>query len=260
MTSPDFAKPPFKGLLLDVYGVLEYKGEACPGALEFISEINKRGVPYRLLTNSTLQSRKSMAEKLQAYGFDVTPDKVVTASSASAGYLRAHNAKSIRIIIDGKGTEEFAGLTIDEENPEYLVLGDARDGFNFKNINIMYRQLLAGAKLLVMIPNITSVEKDGPEITVGGYGKMLELAIKQPAVWIGKPSPTMFDVAMMDMGLTRKDVLMVGDNMIIDVDGARNAGVASGLMLTGEYSNKRPTPEDNPDFVFENILDILEVL
>jgi hypothetical protein len=31
-------------------------------------------------------------------------------------------------------------------------------------------------------------------------------------------------------------------------------------MLTGEYSNKRPTPEDNPDFVFENILDILEVL
>lgn len=256
----DIGKPPFKGLLLDVYGVLEYKGESCPGALEFIDEINRRGVPYRLLTNSTLQSRQSMAEKLQNYGFKVTADNVVTASSASAAYLRSVGAKSIRIIIDGKGTDEFSGFTVDEEKPEYLVLGDARDGFNFRNINIMYRQLLDGSKLLVMIPNITSKEKDGPEITVGGYGRMLELAIGKPAVWIGKPSPTMFDMAMKDMGLERKDVIMVGDNMIIDVDGARNAGVASGLMLTGEYSNKRPGPDDKPDYVFEKILDILNVL
>ena len=252
-------KPPFKGLLLDVYGVLEYKGEPCPGALEFISELNKRGIPYRLLTNSTLQSRKSMAEKLQNYGFEVSPDKVVTASSASAGYLRLQNAQSIRIIIDGQGTDEFAGLPLDEENPEWLVLGDARDGFNFKNINIMYRQLLAGSKLLVMIPNITSKEKDGPEITVGGYGKMLELAIGKPAVWIGKPSPTMFDVAMGEMGLSKQEVLMVGDNVNIDVDGAKNAGVASGLMLTGEFQDKRPGPDANPDYIFENILEILKL-
>ena len=260
MSEAKIGKPPFKGLLLDVYGVLEYKAEPCPGAIEFIAELNRRGVPYRLLTNSTLQSRQSMAEKLQKYGFEVKPEQVVTASSASAGYLRSVGAKSCRIIIDGKGTDEFAGLTIDEENPEYLVLGDARDGFNFKNINIMYRQLLAGAKLLVMIPNITSKEKDGPEITVGGYGKMLELAIKQPAVWIGKPSRTMFDVAMQDMGLKNTDVLMVGDNVAIDVDGAKGANVASGLMLTGEFSDKRPGPDDNPDYVFENILDILKLL
>jgi len=258
--TPETPKPPFKGLLLDVYGVLEYKGERCPGALEFIQEINHRGIPYRLLTNSTLQSRQSMAEKLQKYGFEVTAQHVVTASSASAAYLRSVDARSIRIIVDGAGTDEFDGLPIDEESPEYLVLGDARDGFNFKNLNIMYRQLLDGSKLLVMIPNITSKEKDGPEITVGGYGKMLELAIGHPAVWIGKPAPTMFDMAMRDMNLTRKDVLMVGDNMHIDVDGARNAGVASGLMLTGEYANKRPGPEDNPDYVFENILDILKLL
>lgn len=258
--SPDSPKPPFKGLLLDVYGVLEYQAACCPGALEFIQELNQRGIPYRLLTNSTLQSRKSMAKKLQNYGFEVTPEHVVTASSASAAYLRSVNAKSIRIIIDGAGTEEFDGLAIDEEKPEYLVLGDARNGFNFKNINIMYQQLLAGSKLLVMIPNITSKEKDGPEITVGGYGKMLELAIGIPAVWIGKPSPTMFEIAIRDMQLTQKDVLMVGDNMHIDVHGAQNAGVASGLMLTGEYSNKRPGPEDNPDFVFEKVLDILKVL
>ena len=41
---------------------------------------------------------------------------------------------------------------------------------------------------------------------------------------------------------------------------AKNAGVASGLMLTGEFQDKRPGPDDNPDYVFENILDILKLL
>ena len=260
MSEAKIGKPPFKGLLLDVYGVLEYKAEPCPGAIEFIAELNRRGVPYRLLTNSTLQSRQSMAEKLQKYGFEVKPEQVVTASSASAGYLRSVGAKSCRIIIDGKGTDEFAGLTIDEENPEYLVLGDARDGFNFKNINIMYRQLLAGAKLLVMIPNITSKEKDGTEITVGGYGKMLELATGHAGVWIGKPSRMMFDIALSDLNLNNREVLMVGDNIDIDVDGARNAGIAGALVLTGEYSEKELPINNNADYTITNLLQLTQLL
>ena len=105
------------------------------------------------------------------------------------------------------------------------VLIDARDGFTFANINRMYNQLLAGAKLLVMIPNITSIEKTGPEITVGGYGKMLELASGHAGVWIGKPSRMMFDIALSDLELNNREVLMVGDNIDIDVDGARAVDV-----------------------------------
>lgn len=247
------AKPPvfgdhsFKGLLLDVYGVLEFKGSPCPGALEFIDTLNARRIPYRLLTNSTLQSRRSMAEKLNNLGFNVKPESLVTASSATAAWLKTQNAKSCQVIIDGRGLEEFEGIPLIEglvpgkplnegEVPEFLVLGDARDGFNFHNINVMYRQLIAGSTLVMMIPNITSVEKTGPEITVGGYGEMLETASARPAVRIGKPAPIMFSMALRDMGLDRGEVLMVGDNQGVDVEGARGAGLASALIKTGEYA------------------------
>ena len=56
---------PFKGVLLDIYGVLEYKGEPCAGAMDFINHLLASNIPFRLLSNSTLQSRQSMAEKLQ---------------------------------------------------------------------------------------------------------------------------------------------------------------------------------------------------
>lgn len=245
-TKPAPCNHSFRGLLLDVYGVLEFKGKPCPGALEFINTLNARHIPYRLLTNSTLQSRSSMAEKLNGMGFDVTPDSLVTASSATAAWLKTQNAQSCQVIIDGRGLEEFASLPLIEglvpgktlnerEVPEYLVLGDARDGFNFANINVMYRHLIAGATLVMMIPNVTSVEKTGPEITVGGYGAMLETASAKPAVRIGKPAAIMFEMALQDMGLERSAVLMVGDNQGVDVEGARGAGMASALIQTGEH-------------------------
>ena len=252
---------PFKGVLLDIYGVLEYKGEPCAGAMDFINHLLNNNIPFRLLSNSTLQSRQSMAEKLQKLGFTgVMPEHVVTASSASAAYLRSVNARSIRVIIDGRGTDEFKEFAVDEENPEFLVLGDARDGFTFANINRMYNQLLAGAKLLVMIPNITSIEKTGPEITVGGYGKMLELATGHAGVWIGKPSRMMFDIALNDLNLNNREVLMVGDNIDIDVDGARNAGIAGALVLTGEYSEKELPLNNSADYTITNLLQLTQLL
>ena len=264
----------FKGLLLDVYGVLEFKGSPCAGAVELIDTLNKRGVPYRLLTNSTLQSRRSMAEKLRGLGFDVTTQHLVTASSATAAWLKSRQARNCRVIIDGRGLEEFEGLPLVEglvpgqplregEVPEYLVLGDARDGFTFGNINVMYRQLIAGATLVMMIPNVTSVEKTGPEITVGGYGAMLETASAKPAVRIGKPAPIMFEMALQDLGLDRSQVLMVGDNQGVDVEGARGAGMASALIRTGEFdwpqlqSGSEP---HRPDWVISKLDQLLALL
>lgn len=272
--SPGHYAHSFRGLLLDVYGVLEFKGSPCPGAIEFIEALNKKSIPYRLLTNSTLQSRHSMAEKLVGLGFDVTTSHLVTASSATAAWLRTQNAKSCQVIIDGRGTEEFEGIplieglsrdmTLDEgQVPEYLVLGDARHGFTFSNINIMYRHLIAGATLVMMIPNITSVEKTGPEITVGGYGAMLETASAKPAVRIGKPAPVMFEMALQDMGMSRSEVLMVGDNQGVDIEGARGAGMASALIKTGEHdwpqlqSGSEP---HRPEWVIGRLDQLLDLL
>jgi len=38
-------------------------------------------------------------------------------------------------MLKGEGLEEFPDLPQDDENPEYLVLGDCRDEFNFQNLN-----------------------------------------------------------------------------------------------------------------------------
>lgn len=269
--------PSFKGVLLDVYGVLEFKGQPCEGAVDFIETLNARNIPYRLLTNSTLQSRRSMAEKMQKLGFPVNAGHLVTASSATASWLLERQAKRCRVIIDGKGLEEFAALPegclmeglvpgkvlSEDATPEYIVLGDAREGFTFANINVLYRQLMAGATLVMMIPNVTSVEKTGPEITVGGYGAMLELASGKPAVRIGKPAPIMFEIALRELGCAAHEVLMVGDNAHVDTAGAKGVGMASALVRSGEFDEPRAdkvSTNMQPEFLLNRVNEVLALL
>ncbi len=84
----------FKGVLFDIDGVLEFQGKAYPGAVELLEVLRNKGINIRILTNSTLKSRKTCAAKLHHLGFQVPEEEIITASWATARYLEELNPKS----------------------------------------------------------------------------------------------------------------------------------------------------------------------
>ena len=107
-----------------------------------------------------------------------------------------------------------------------------------------------------MIPEKVDHSLGGVELTVGAYGRMLEDAAGIKATYIGKPSPYMFDVALEDMGIDRSEVLMVGDRVSTDIIGARQAGVPSVLVKTGEFKPEDLAGDIQPDFMVDAVGDI----
>jgi ribonucleotide monophosphatase NagD (HAD superfamily) len=164
----------FKAILFDIDGVLEFQGRAYPGAPELLDFLRRKGIMIRILTNSTLKSRKHCTDKLTQLGFHIRWEEVITASYATAKYLKTLNPKSCWVMLNGKGIEEFEGLHFDPDSPEYIVVGDYREGFNFENMNKALKLLLAGTKLIVMIPEKVDHSLGRVELTVGAYGKMLK--------------------------------------------------------------------------------------
>ncbi|MEJ2212288.1 MAG: HAD family hydrolase, partial [Anaerolineae bacterium] len=77
-----------RGVILDVDVVLEFAGQVYPGAVETLAHLRQRGLAVCFLTNSTLKSRASAAERLRRRGFHVLSEEVITASYATACYLR----------------------------------------------------------------------------------------------------------------------------------------------------------------------------
>ena len=118
-------------------------------------------------------------------GQHVYEDEVVTASFATAQYLKTLHPRSCWIMLKQEGLDEFWDFHHSSEDPEYIVLGDFREDFNFQNLNKALRLLSKGAKLIVMIPEIIDNSGGELELTVGAYGKMLEGAANVKAIYIG---------------------------------------------------------------------------
>lgn len=246
-------KEGFKGVMFDINGVLEFQGTVYPGAIELLDLLRQKEIIIRILTNSTLKSRQDCAAKLNAMGFKVKVEEVITASYATAQYLKTLNPRSCWVMLKGKGLEEFKDFHHDDERPEYIVLGDYREGFNFQNMNKVLQLLLEGSQLIVMIPEQVDHSMGQVELTVGAYGKMLEDAANVKATVIGKPNTYIYDMSLQTMGLKRKEVLMVGDRVSTDIAGAQMAGIKSALVKTGEFRLADLKGKVQPDYVVDSI-------
>lgn len=248
-----------RGVIFDIDGVLTFQGKVYPGAVEVVDALLERGIVLRFLTNSTLNSRASAAEKLRKLGFHVDNGEVITASYATAQYLRSLNPRSCWVMVERKGVDEFDEFIQDVEDPEYIVVGDNRSKFDFDHMNKAVRLLMRGAKLIAMQSELLDTSMGDIELNVGSWVGLLERASGVRAVSIGKPNPYAFELALQGMGLAKSQVLVVGDRLSTDVQGAKDFGLRSALVKTGEFEERDLDGDLQPDIVLESVGDLLRL-
>lgn len=75
-------------VLIDIDGVLYVGDRPVAGAGEALRELDRRGIPYRFVSNTTRRSRRSVAQRLQILGYAIPEPWIVTAPVAAAAHLR----------------------------------------------------------------------------------------------------------------------------------------------------------------------------
>ncbi len=226
---------PIRGLILDIDGVLELRELPCPGAPETLAALREKGLKLCFMTNSTLKSRASCAARLRQKGFAVSDQEVITASSASAAYLRQLQPRSCWVLVEGAGLDEFAGLPHDEHDPEVIVLGDFFSRFDFDTCNQILRLLKRGARLVGMQPELVDSSSGEVELNVGSVVEMLARAAQVQPVYISKPACFAFELALQILQLNRSEVVVVGDRVDTDIQGAAQCGFRSVPVRAGEF-------------------------
>ena len=86
--SPAAALRGVRALLLDLDGVILLAGTPIPGSAEAIATLERRGVPYRIVTNPSAISRATMARWAASIGAPVPAERFQSALSASAAWAR----------------------------------------------------------------------------------------------------------------------------------------------------------------------------
>lgn len=246
------------GLLLDLDGVLVVSWEPIDGAIEALERLRRDRVPFRLITNTTTYTCRSLAETLRRVGFDLRDDEIVTAVTATAGYLgqRFPDATAF-VLTDGDPGDDLVGVRLAErpEEADVMVIGGASDAFDYDTVNRIFRRVKDGAPLVGMHRNLSWRTEHGWELDGGAFVAGIEEAAGVRAAICGKPAPEFFEAALRLLGVPAARAAMVGDDVRSDVMGAKAVGCAGILVRTGKYQDG-DEGRGAPDAVLDGLRDV----
>lgn len=250
------AWPP-RGLLIDLDGVV-YEGErVLPGAPQFFRLLRERGLPFLLITNNSTLRPAQYVEKLVRMDIEVAEREVLGSAEATAQYLRRAAEPGARVFVIGEGglksAIEAAGFALVESDVAYVVVGLDRE-LDYRKLTLAVRLVKGGAAFIGPNPDTTLPMHDGIIPGAGSFQAAIRAATGVPAVVIGKPEPTMFLMGAERLGLPPADVAMLGDRLDTDIVGAKRAGLAALMVLTGvsREADIAQSPE-KPDRVFADL-------
>jgi HAD superfamily hydrolase (TIGR01458 family) len=210
--------------------------DAVPGAAEAVQELREMGLALRFVTNTTSRSRAATLEKLQARGFRVPPEELVTPALLARRICAERGHERVALFV-------APGLEEDLEGPEHVhdgpadavIVGDLGDAWDYAALNRAFRLVMDGADLIALQKNRFWLRGDGLSLDAGPFVAALEYATAREATIVGKPAAAFFAVVLDDLGVPAREALMVGDDVESDIGGALDAGLRAVLVRTGKY-------------------------
>lgn len=252
-----------RGFLIDLDGVMYTGNTPIPGAREALSFLQERGFSYRFLSNTTRNCRHTIAQKLARMGLAIPESLIFTPAVAASVYLKNSGRHNYRFLITGDVIRDFPKNEREtrHQKTDLVIVGDAGDKFTYASLNDAFRDMVDGADLIALERDHYWMAPDGLSLSAGPFVTALESATGKKALLMGKPSRAFFDLALGDMGLKTRDVVMIGDDIATDVGGAQEAGLRGVLVRTGKYREEivKKSPI-RPDMILDSIADIAKVV
>jgi HAD superfamily hydrolase (TIGR01457 family) len=227
----------FNAALLDMDGVL-YRGQMpLPGVNELLALFARRGITYACVTNNSTLTPEQYESKLAAMGIAIPAAQVITSSVATRRYLEGQvprGTPAFYIGMEGLRAALFGDgyFVYDERQPQVVVSGLDLDA-TYTKFKIAALAIRAGARFVGTNPDLTLPTEEGLVPGAGSIQALLSAATDVTPVVIGKPEPTMLHAAIDILHADHQRTLVIGDRLDTDIAGAKAAGLASALVLTG---------------------------
>jgi NagD protein len=226
--------------LMDMDGVLVHEEDAIPGASEFVGRLRELGMPFLVLTNNSMYTRRDLAARLTRSGLELPEDAIWTSALATARFLDDQRPGGTAFVIGEAGLTtalHSIGYTLSESDPDYVVLGETRT-YSFERITRAIRLIAEGARFIATNPDNVGPTREGPMPATGSVAALISRATGVEPYYVGKPNPLMMRSALNAIDAHSESTAMIGDRMDTDVVSGLEAGLETILVLTGVASRE----------------------
>src|ERR687890_2197387 len=253
----------YEGYIFDLDGTIYMGDELLPGAKRLILKLRELGKRVIFLSNNPTKDPKMYAEKLGELGLKTPASEIVnTVVTMTRWLLRYHPEATVFPISEEplKNSLFEAGIRM-SENPEEIdiVIASYDRGFDYRKLQIAFDAIWFYERAMLIT---TNPDRYCP--FPGGRGEPDAAAIvaaieactgTKCRVNVGKPDPIMLETVMALVGLDAKECVMIGDRLYTEIRMAKDAGMPSTVVLTGESSKEDLAGESEvrPDYMLERI-------
>jgi 5'-nucleotidase len=221
--------------LLDMDGVLVQEEGALAGAPEFMGRLRELEIPFLVLTNSSIYTRRDLAARLRRGGLEIPEESIWTSALATATFLEDQRPGGSAFIVGEAGLTTAlhgSGYTVNELDPDYVVLGETRS-YSFERITQAIRLIRNGARFIATNPDNIGPAPGGPLPATGSVAALISRATGVEPYFVGKPNPLMMRSALNTLNAHSEHTAMVGDRMDTDIVAGIEAGLETFLVLSG---------------------------
>jgi 4-nitrophenyl phosphatase len=235
-----------RGVVLDMDGTLvlgdrNNKGlRPLPGAERLFAALTELALPFRIFTNGTTRTPLQYAQALQAIGFPVPDDGVLTPTSSAVDVFRRHGHRRV-MVLGGKGiTEplEAAGLEalppLRGTEADAVFAGWFRQELTFEALEAACDAVFGGARFYSASQSLFFATAEGRQL---GTSRAIAAVVRDitgcRVTVVGKPSQQALRAAAHHLGLRASEIAVVGDDPELEVPMAHKGGALAVAVHTG---------------------------
>ena len=238
----------YAAVILDLDGVVYIGADAVPYAVEALNALHAQGSILAAATNNANRAAEDVTHHLHSLGLTIESQNVMTSAQAAAKFLSTILSAGANVLAVGgdgvAGALSSVGLVALRASQDLAKSNDVANAA--VAVLIGYGPQVAWFDLATAH---WAIERGKPWFATNtdptvplayglapGNGAMVGLLRNSTGVEpevIGKPKPTLFNALAEQLGT--RDILVIGDRLDTDVDGAIAAGLDSLLVLTGVH-------------------------
>ena len=256
-----------KAFLIDLDGVLTKDENFSPidGAVEFISYLNKKDIPFVIATSNSRFPPEEIVSRMRKNGFEISTEKIITPLVVAPEVLKKEKVKKI-FVIGSKSLKKFMGkkgfYILESPEVDGVLVGLDKE-FDFWKMKVGTTALKTyGAKLYALNRNIISRDDDGFLFPgVGTVAKMFSIACQcnQDFKHFGKMGEDYNRVLFDRLSVKEKEkIAIISDDIFVDLEGYKKYGLKTIFVTTGKYTEKDLEKSSKVDMVVHNLMEILE--
>jgi len=265
------------GFMFDVDGTLLLSDrslggyEVLPGAVEVLSTLKQRGIPYVVLTNGSAYPPPEQAAKLRRIGLPVEDWQMLTPSSVTADYMARKGIERVLVLGTrgvGHALAEAGITTVYPGEPDATRVDAVYVGWfpecAMRDIEAGCHAVWNGAQLYVASDVPFFATREGRTI---GYSFTIVGAIRRltdaRAILTGKPSLHALRFVARKLGMPMKQVVVIGDDPKVEAQMALRGGATALAVATGTTSREQwlaQPPRSRPHHVLNGIGEVLALL